>query len=111
MDRIQNNVPSNTSLYDLISSDISGNDLLLIALLVMLIITMRRFPGQYLERRKHQAMHTIKILIDKSNDSKLTVFTKRVDALSMGLPFHRENYFTAIVQGLKDGKAAHIPDD
>ncbi|MDR4498023.1 MAG: hypothetical protein MRK02_08925 [Candidatus Scalindua sp.] len=51
-----------TILYAISSVLIYPVIILLIGLLVMLIITTGKFLGEYLERRKHLAMHNIKEL-------------------------------------------------
>ncbi len=75
--------------------------ILLIGLLVMLIITMGRFFGEYLERRKYQAGHNVKELIDNINNSELHDIKERVEEFSNGLPYHARNYFVDMVQELK----------
>jgi biopolymer transport protein ExbB/TolQ len=89
-----------TILYTISSVLIYPVMILLICLLMILIITMGRFLGEYLERRRHQARHNVKELIDNINNSKLHDIKVRVEDLSSGLPYHARNYFVDIVQEL-----------
>ena len=90
-----------TILYTISSVLIYPVMILLIGLLVMLIITMGRFFGEYLERKKHQTRHNVKELIDNIINSELHDIKERVEELSFGLPYHARNYFIDMVQELK----------
>jgi biopolymer transport protein ExbB/TolQ len=90
-----------TILYAISSALIYPVMILLIGLLVMLIITMGRFLGEYLERRKHQARHNVKELIDNINNSELHDIKERVEEYSNSLPYHARNYLVDMVQELK----------
>lgn len=75
--------------------------ILLICLLVMLIITMGRFLGEYIERRRYLAKHNAKELIENINNSKFHEIIERVDEYGSGLPYNTRNYFVDMVQELK----------
>ncbi len=92
-----------TILYTISSVLIYPVMILLIGLLVMLIFTMGRFLGEYLERRKHQARHNVKEFIDNIINSELLDIKERVEELSFGLPYHTRSYFVDMVQELKKG--------
>jgi biopolymer transport protein ExbB/TolQ len=90
-----------TILYTISSVLIYPVMILLIGMLVMLIITMGRFLGEYVERRTHQAMHNVKELVDNINNSELHYIKERVEDFSSGLPYHARNYFIDMVKELK----------
>jgi len=90
-----------TILYTISSVLIYPVMILLISLLVMLIFTMGRFFGEYLERRKHQVKHNVKELIDNINNSELHDIKERVEELSFGLTYHTRSYLVDLIQELK----------
>lgn len=90
-----------TILYTISSVLIYPVMILLICLLVMLIITMGRFLGEYMERRSHLAKHNVKELMETISNSRLRDIIERVEEFSSGLPYHTKNYFMDMVQELK----------
>ncbi|MEK6766100.1 MAG: MotA/TolQ/ExbB proton channel family protein [Planctomycetota bacterium] len=90
-----------TILYTISSLLLYPVMILLICLLVMLIITIGRFLGEYIERRSHLAKHNVKELIETINNSKLHDIIERVEEFRSGLPYHAKNYFMDMVQELK----------
>ncbi|MFQ5964511.1 MAG: MotA/TolQ/ExbB proton channel family protein [Candidatus Scalinduaceae bacterium] len=88
-------------LYTISSALIYPVIILLICLLMMLIITMGRFLGEYISRRRHLVKHNAKELIGNINNSELHDIIKRVEEFSPRLPHNTRNYFMDIVQELK----------
>ena len=62
---------------------------------------MGRFLGEYIERRRHQARHNVKELIENINNGKLHDIIERVEEFSSGLQYHAKNCFMDMVQELK----------
>lgn len=90
-----------TILYSISSVLIYPVIILLICLLVMLIITMGRFFGEYIERRRYLAKHNVKELIENINNGKIHEIIERVDEYGSRLPYNARNYFMDMVQELK----------
>jgi biopolymer transport protein ExbB/TolQ len=90
-----------TILYSISSVLIYPVMILLICLLVMLIITMGKFFGEYIERRRYQVKHNVKELIENINNGKINEIIERVEEYGSGLPYNVRSYFIDIVQELK----------